>query len=52
MRDFRAPTLRLVRLFTKVLSLDGCELTSDLQTSGGAFEGRVGGVDREFAACL
>ena len=25
----RAPTLSLVRVFTKVLSLDGCELTAD-----------------------
>jgi hypothetical protein len=44
----RVPTLRLARLFSKVLSLDGCELTSDSQTSGSAFEGWVGGVDPEF----
>jgi len=42
MSGFRAPTLSLARLFSKVLSLDGCELTSDSLTSGAAFEDRVG----------
>src|SRR6185503_9900610 len=36
----RASTLRLARPFGSVLSLDGCEQTSDFRTSVSAFEGK------------
>ena len=37
--EVRVPTLRLARPFASVLSLDGCEHTSDFRTSVSAFEG-------------